>query len=408
MGKKKILQIVVEGNVGSTGTIAEAIGLVAIKNNWVSYIAHGRFPRPSKSNIIKIGNKIDVFLHGLQTRFLDRHGLGSRKATKKLINKISAIQPDVIHLHHLHGYYINIEILFHFLSQSKIPVVWTFHDCWSFTGHCAHFSRVECFKWQSECNNCPQIGEYPASIFIDRSKQNFLLKKQIFNSVNNMVIVSVSKWLDSVVSNSFLSNINHQVIYNGIDTNTFNIRQNRTMIKSKYNIKSDFVILGVASTWSKSKGFDDFISLSKFLKNDEIIILIGLNSKQLKVLPPNIIGIPKTENLTQLVDYFNLSDVFVNLSVEETFGLTTAEALSCGTPAIVYNATACPEVIDEFTGMVVEKHDLNGVLIAINSIRNNGKEFYSNACRNRAIENFDKNDKYNQYLKLYEELINKV
>lgn len=402
----KLLQICVEGNRGSTGTIAESIGLIAMNNNWESYIAHGRFSRPSKSNIIKIGNYLDVFLHGLETRFFDRHGLGSRSATKKLINKIKGIKPDVIHLHHLHGYYINIEILFDFLSQSKIPVVWTFHDCWSFTGHCAHFSKVGCFKWQTECQNCPQLSEYPASIFIDRSKQNFALKKNIFNSVHNMVIISVSKWLDGMVSSSFLSNINRQVIFNGIDTSIFNTLPSRNMIKSKYNIETNFVILGVATTWSKSKGLDDFRLLSNLLKKDEIIILIGLNKKQIKQLPPNIKGIPKTENVNQLVDYFNIADVFVNLSVEETFGLTTAEALSCGTPAVVYNATACPEVVDEFTGIVVEKNNINDVYKAINTIRIIGKEAYSSACRKRAVLNYCKNERYNQYIKLYKDLIN--
>lgn len=401
----KLLQIAVEGNTGSTGRIAEEIGILAIKKGWQSYIAYGRFPRPSKSQTIRIGSDFDVMLHGFESRLFDRHGLGSRYATKKLISQLQDIKPDIIHLHHLHGYYINIKILFEYLFIAKIPVVWTFHDCWSFTGHCCYFDYVNCQKWITECNHCPQVKEYPKSLLVDRSRNNYNLKKILFSSIPEMVIVSVSKWLDSKVSQSFLKDVNHMMIYNGIDISVFKPSLNQNSTRINYGIKGSFMILGVASPWGKRKGFDDFLLLSKYLNLDETLVLVGLSDDQLKMLPDNILGLRKTENQQQLVDLYNASDVFMNLSVEETFGLTTAEALACGTPCIVYNATACPEVIDSDTGIIVEKKDINGLVIAISSIKKKGKDVYSKKCRNRAINNFNKTERLEEYFDLYNQLL---
>jgi glycosyltransferase involved in cell wall biosynthesis len=300
---RTVLQICVEGNTGSTGRIAESIGELALKNDWKSYIAYGRFPRPSKSELIKIGSEWNIFLHGLQTRFVDRHCLGSKSATKRLVEQIIQINPDIIHLHHIHGYYINMQILFEFLKSTSIPIVWTFHDCWSITGHCSNFDFIGCDKWKTECFSCPQKKEYPASYFFDRSKKNYQLKKKLFTSVENLTIVSVSNWLDSIVANSFLKNNERIVIYNGIDTNLFKPETNREIIREKYNIGKNYFILGVASTWGQRKGFDDFLQLSNYLQKDEKIILIGLNKTQIKHLPENIIGLSRTENQTELKIY---------------------------------------------------------------------------------------------------------
>lgn len=401
----KLLQIAVEGNTGSTGTIAEAIGELIMEQGWESYIAHGRFPRPSKSKIIPIGNDIDVMMHVIETRLFDRHGLGSRKATRGLISRIEEIKPDIIHLHHLHGYYINIQILFDCLSQANIPVVWTFHDCWSVTGHCTNFDFVGCEKWKTECNSCPQKKEYPASFFIDRSTKNFRLKKELFTSVSNMTVVPVSNWLNGIVHDSFMRDIPSQVIYNGVDVNLFAPVANSNMIKQELNIGEGFMLLGVAGIWVKKKGFFDFIKLSKKIGKNDFIVLVGLNKSQMKHLPSNIIGIMRTENQQQLRDLYSAADVFLNLSVEETFGLTTAEALSCGTPAVVYNATACPEIIDVDTGVVVKKNDINDLLEAIRTVKKNTKAFYSSACRARAIKYFNKEERFAEYVDLYKKLI---
>jgi putative colanic acid biosynthesis glycosyltransferase len=401
----KLLQICVEGNTGSTGTIAESIGGLVMKRGWESYIAHGRFPRPSKSNIIHIGSYFDVLLHGIETRIFDRHCLGSRRATKKLISQIQSLKPNIIHIHHLHGYYINIEILFEYLSTANIPISWTFHDCWSITGHCCHFDYVGCEKWKTECYNCPQKKEYPASYFIDRSKKNYILKKELFTSVPNMTVISVSKWLNSIVGKSFMAGIPRQVIYNGIDIDIFKPIMGHNNVKNKFSILDGFMILGVAGVWSEQKGLSDFIKLSKNIAKKDFIVLVGLNKSQIKRLPLNIIGITHTENQQELKKLYDAADMYMNLSVEETFGLTTAEALACGTPAVVYNATACPEVIDSDTGFVVEKNDIKGLLNTIEIIKKNGKQYYSSACRSRAVNCFSKNDRFAEYVDLFESIL---
>lgn len=405
---KKLLQICVEGNRGSTGTIAESIGEYVIANNWESYIAIGRFPRSSKSNLIRIGNYISVLLHVLETRIFDNHGFGSRYATNKLIKKIIQINPDIIHLHHLHGYYINVDILFKFLTKSEIPVIWTFHDCWSFTGHCAYFDRIGCDKWKIECNKCPQKKEYPKSYFIDNSKRNYYLKRKIFNSPKNLTVVSVSKWLDDLVSQSFLNQINRTIIYNGINTKIFvpESKLYSKIFQSNPELMNKYIILGVANTWDQRKGLNDFIKLSKLISNNDLILLIGLNNDQIRQLPNNIHGIPRTENVSELASIYAIADVYLNLSVEETFGLTTTEALACGTPVIVYNSTASPELVDDNVGIIVEKYNINKVYDAINKIKSKGKSYYSDHCRNRAISLFDKNICFKNYMKLYISKIN--
>jgi putative colanic acid biosynthesis glycosyltransferase len=404
-----ILQITIDGNMGSTGRIAESIGHLAMARGWESYIAHGRFTRTSDSKIIKIGSGIDVIAHGLQTRLFDRHALGSRLATIKFVKQLKEIKPDVIHLHNIHGYYINMEVLFNYLSTAKIPVIWTFHDCWSITGHCGHFDYVGCKKWKTECHHCPQKREYPASYFLDRSRENFKLKKKLFSSVADMTIVSVSNWLNGIVSESFLAAFPRQVIYNGIDIDIFTPIAEQKNIKEKLNIGNGFMILSVSGVWGVKKGLDDIIELSKIIGPNDFIVLVGLTKSQKNNLPSNIIGITHTENQHDLKDLYASADVFLNLSYEETFGLTTAEALACGTPAIVYNTTACPELVDPETGIVVEKNNISEVLNAINIIRKNGKPLYSDACRKRAIEYFNKDDRFKEYVDLYETLIkNKI
>ena len=402
-----LLQISIEVNSGSVGRIAEQIGETVIENGWASYITYARNNNPSKSKVIKIGNNFDLYRHGLETRIFDNHCFGSKSATKDLMNRITEIKPDIIHLHHLHGYFINIEILFNFLKESEIPIVWTFHDCWSFTGHCANFDFVGCDKWKTTCHHCEQKKEYPKSLLLDRSRQNFIDKNRIFNSVKNLTIVSVSNWLSGKVNESFLKNYNSKIIYNGVDLDKFYPKNTRGAIDIKYNIFDKYVLLGVATNWDKKKGLYDFIKLSTILDDKFVVILIGLSKNQLKELPNNIIGIDRTESQEELCGLYSASDLFLNLSVEETFGLTTAEALACGVPTIVYNATASPELVNEDTGFVVEKQNMNELVLTIEKAKGFGKNYYTKACRNRAVSLFDKKERFLEYLNLYNEILNK-
>ena len=403
---KRLLQINTVINSGSTGRIAEEIGQAATVAGWKSYIAYGRNERQSKSELIKIGNDWDIRFHGLQTRLFDKHCIASKAATRELVQQIEKIGPNIIHLHNLHGYYLNIEILFQYLKEANIPVVWTLHDCWPITGHCSHFTFVGCEKWKTKCSSCPQKTNYPASWLIDRSKKNFNLKKQLFTSLPKLTLVPVSNWLSNILKESFLKDLSIQVIHNGINTDIFKPTTERS-IRTKYNLENKTIMLGVASVWSQRKGLNDFIELSGKLNSTFQIILVGLSKKQKKELPDNIIGIERTESIEELAEMYSTSDVFINPTYEDNFPTTNIEALGCGTPVITYRTGGSPEAIDEYTGLIVEQGNINKLIDAINQIKEKGNYFYTSACRQRALDKYRKEDRYQEYIELYKLLLNK-
>lgn len=398
----KVLQINSTLNWGSTGRIAEDIGEQLKKDGNISYIAYGRYFNISHSNTFSLATKWGFLKHVFVSRLFDMHGLCSQKATYKLINYIDDIHPDIIHLHNIHGYYLNYRILFAYLSKKDIPIVWTLHDCWAFTGHCAHYMYSGCIRWKTQCFNCPLKTSYPASYWIDYSKQNYLIKKKSFTSIPNMVIVPVSNWLANDVSYSFLNKYETHVIYNGIDTNVFH----PLLSSKKLNFRNKFVIMGVASVWTKRKGLDDFIKLHTLLSDEYIILLIGLSKKQCQLLPKGIVGIERTNNIQELAEYYSIAEVFFNPTWEDNFPTTNLEALACGTPVITYRTGGSPEAINSDTGFVVDKGDLDGVVAAIKKIRLKGKGYYSCACRERAIQKFNKFDRYQEYIDLYKKILN--
>ena len=401
--QKVIFHINTVGNSGSTRRIAEGICKLARKKyNAICYTAYGRWSNKSESTLIKIGNKFSVYFHVALTRLFDKHGMGSKIATWKLINKIKQVKPDIIHLHNIHGYYLNYPILFSYLSNLKIPIVWTLHDCWAYTGHCVHYTITKCDKWKSECFSCPNLKDYPNSWGFDSSKNNYRNKKHHFTQLNDLTLVTVSNWLANQVKESFLSKYPVVKIYNGIDIDVFSPQ---TVNKSLYGCENKTIILGVATVWNERKGLQDFIRLANSLNDNYRIILVGLSKKQIKTLPDNIIGLEKTENITELVKLYSLADLYINFSVEETFGLTTVESLACGTPVIVVNSTASPEIINEEVGYVIEPHDIDSALSNILDIRRKGKQYYSEKCRLYAIERFNETNLYEEYLTLYKQLL---
>jgi glycosyltransferase involved in cell wall biosynthesis len=384
-----LLQITSEANIGSVGTIAEAIGAAAITSGWKSYIAYGRRARASASVLHRIGTDADIAGHVIRTRLLDQHGRGSRRATRKLLSWINEVRPDAIHLHHLHGYFVNIELLFDFLSTARIPVTWTFHDCWSFTGHCAFFDSIGCEKWHSGCHRCPLTREYPTSFILDQSKENYALKKRIFRSVPGMRIISPSTWLQQTIKDSFLSSVPTTVINNGVDTDVFHPLPDTRAVRERIGVKGKFMVLGVASPWSKRKGLSDFIELSKMLDHDEVIVLVGTAPRDRHACPPNIVCLPRTESREALAELFSAADVFVNPTAEDNFPTTNLEALACGTPVVTYDTGGSPEAVDPQTGCVVTRGNRHELLARIRTIRVAGKARFSDACRLRAIERFD-------------------
>lgn len=399
---KTLLQINTVVNRGSTGRIAEEIGVLAIDAGWDSYIAYGRQKAYSNSKLIRIGNIVDCYHHVLKTRLFDGHGLGSKKATMYLIEQIKRISPDIIHLHNIHGYYLNYPILFDYLSTTDIPIVWTLHDCWSFTGHCPYFDFVKCDKWQSECYGCIQKQKYPASWFIDRSKKNFIDKRTCFNKLGNLTLVPVSNWLNNLIKDSFLSEIKTKVIHNGIDLDTF---FPHSSIKNKLGLQNRFVILGVANIWEERKGLDDFVLLSNKVSSDVAIILIGLSKKQMQKIPNSIIGLERTDSVNQLAEYYSSADLFVNLTKEDNFPTTNIEALACGTPVVTYRTGGSIEAITPKVGFIVEKGNIDGILAAIQIVKTNGKEKYLSICRKHVMLNYRNTQCFYKYIDLYNSLL---
>lgn len=392
----KVFQVNSVCGTGSTGRIVCDIKQMLKNSGNDCRIAYGRgfFDDP---DCVKIENDLVFKAHVFFSRITDRQGFYSTAATRRLVRDIEQFNPDIIHLHNIHGYYLDIRVLFEFLKQYNKPVVWTLHDCWAFTGHCAYFSFVGCEKWKTECGQCPQKSAYPASVLIDNSKKSFNLKKDLFTDIENLQIVTPSNWLNGVVKESFLKKFPVTTIYNGIDLNVF--KPLKSDFKSKNGLSGKKVVLGVANVWEKRKGLDDFIKLSKVLPNDYKIVLVGLSEKQIAALPQNILGISRTENINQLVEIYSAADVYVNTSVEETMGLTTVEALACGTPAVVYNATAVPEMVNEKCGKVVNAGDIDDLIKAITTV-----DVRAEDCLLRAAE-FEKDKQYNIYLNLYKNIL---
>ena len=405
---KKLLQInpVIRNNT-STGRIMQEIGELAMANGWDSYIAYsgGRDGiKPCRSKLVPVGGKVDVAVHGLLTRFLDMHGLGSRIATKRFIKEIERIQPDVIHIHNIHGYFLNYKILFDYLSKAAIPVVWTVHDCWLYTGHCYHYASVGCEKWKEQCCHCPQIRAFPTSYFVDRSKQNFLDKRSAFTSVKDMTIVTVSDWMKGEMSSSFLKDCRFQVIHNGIDLEVFDVQADDKAVREKYNLGTKKIILGLASIWCKEKGWDDFVEMSGMLNEDEVIVMVGVSEEQMKRLPSNIVAIRRTENVRQLAELYSAATEFVNPTWQDNYPTVNLEAIACGTPVVTYRTGGSIEAVTEKTGFVVEQGDVKGLLEAVRRIAERGKVQYTADCRAYALANFRKEDRYADYLKLYENI----
>ena len=395
-----LLQINTTLNLGSTGRIAEQIAIMAEAQGWNCYIAHGaRYVNPSKIHSIQIGTKWSNILHAIIGEYLGMHGFGSTLATYIFIRKVKKIKPDVIHLHNLHGYYINIAILFRYLAKTSIPVIWTLHDCWSFTGHCTHFESHGCYKWKTECRDCPLLMLQYKSRLIDRSRKNFRIKKTLYSTIKNLTITPVSYGLGNLVKESILKEHRIQVIHNGIDLDLF--KPCLSNVKERIGVGNEKkMILGVVN--SGFKGKKEFIELSK--DPNYQVVIVGIRKKWKSDLPDNIICIPRTNSQEELAEFYSAADVYVNPTQNDTFPTTNIEAIACGTPVVTYNAGGSPEILDESTGIVVERNDIKALHEAVKCILKIGKQHYLKICRDRAISHFNKNDRFRDYLELYAEL----
>lgn len=398
----KLVQINVSLNYLSTGKIAEGIAQVAAANGWDCYTAFsGRYYRESSYPAIQVSSRIEELAHYAKSLVFDMQGLGSYLATQRLVRKLKSINPDIIHLHVIHGSFINYKVLFEYAHKYNVPVVWTMHDCWSFTGHCVYFDRAQCDKWKMHCEHCVQKREYPVSIGFDRSFKNYELKKKLLSNLQSLMMVPVSNWLADFTKQSFLGNRDLQVIHNGIDLSVF--VPTKSDIRERYNIGDRFLIIGVANGFGSRKGLDDFIRLSEILGDDYKILLVGAHPEEIARVPGSMIALPRTSSQKELVEIYTAADVFANPTYEDNFPTTNLEALACGTPVITYNTGGSPEAIDAKTGVVIEQGNIKAFADAIRKMREN--PLASDDCIQRAAQRFDKDKCFLEYIELYNKIL---
>ena len=392
----KVVQMNATCGIGSTGKICVGISQLMNAQNIENYILC------SKTNGFPAGIPCSgggyIKFQALKSRILGNYGFNSKLSTRKLIAQLEHIQPDIVHLHNIHGHDCDLELLFSWFRQNKTKLVWTFHDCWAFTAYCPHFTMKKCDKWQYQCGQCVQRHGY--SWFFDRSRELYEKKKALFTGVD-LTIITPSRWLADLVKQSFLKDCPVQVIYNGIDLSVF--RPVPGDFREKHDLKDKNVVLGVSFGWDDRKGLDVFQELAERLPENYQIVLVGTDPNTDKLLPPNIISIHRTQNQQELAEIYSSADVFANPTREEVLGLVNVEALACGTPGVTFNSGGSPECYDAACGVVVACDDVDSLEREIIRICTD-KPYSEEACMKKAWE-FDQNERFKEYLKLYERVI---
>lgn len=364
----KVLFINSVCGVGSTGRICAEQADRYEKEGHTVKIAYGRgkVSMQAERYAVRIGGRFNDKIGAIHTRLTDKHGFGNRLATKKFLKWADDYDPDLIWLHNLHGYYINVEMLFEWIkSRPDMQVKWTLHDCWAFTGHCSHFAYVKCDKWKTQCENCVQKNEYPSSILLDNSRQNYIRKKNAFCGVKNLSLICPSNWLGNLVKQSFLREYSVEVIHNTIDLSVF--KPTTSDFRLKYGLQNKKIVLGVAFGWGERKGYNDFFKLADLLDNSYQIVLVGVSKKQKKALHKNILGIEKTYDKKEMAQIYTAADVFLNLTYEDNYPTVNLEAIACGTPVITYNSGGSPESAGD-DAIVIDAGDIESVATVIKSM----------------------------------------
>lgn len=396
----KVLQVNTVCGTGSVGRIALDLYHVIEEKGSECLIAYGRGNAPDDIKSIKMNSKIDFYGHVMYNFVTGANAFASTHCTKELMKEIDKYNPDIIHLHNIHGFYLNVELFFSYLKKRDKPVIWTLHDCWSFTGHCAYFDYVQCDKWKTGCNHCEQYrSAYPYGLLHDNSVNNYKKKKKAFSGLNQLTIVTPSEWLKNYVKQSFLKDYPIKVIYNGIDLQQFKpVIGNRTY---HYYEKDKYIVLGVANMWEPRKGLKYFEQLADMLSEEYKIIIVGLSEKQLKELPPRIVGVSKTKNVKELAQLYSVANVYVNTTLEDNFPTTNIEALACGIPVITFATGGSVESVDEECGMIVPKGDIVKLKSAIEHVCNNSS--YTEKCLKKSKQ-YNKDDRFEEYMNLYKKV----
>ncbi|MBR6559014.1 MAG: glycosyltransferase [Clostridia bacterium] len=391
-----VVQINFSCTWGSTGKICDSVSKLLSENNIENYIFYTYGKNPQKNaNYIRYGNLLYEKYQGLKARVFGNYGFNSFSATRYLIRKLEKIKPDVVHIHNIHGHDCHFEKLFCYLKEKNIKVFYTFHDCWTFTGYCPHFIMAKCDNWLSGCGNCILRRRY--SWFFDKSERNFSRKKEALLGLD-LTVITPSRWLADLVKQSFLKETTVKVINNGIDLCTF--KPSESNFRKTNNLQDKKIVLGVSMGWSNAKGVDVFVRLANSLPNNYQIVLIGTDDKVDSILPNNILSIHRTQNQKELAEIYSAADLFVNPTREENYPTVNMEALACGTPVLTFRTGGSPEMLDATCGSVVDCDDIDALEKEIIRICTE-KPYSKEACINKAKE-FDKNERFKEYLALYE------
>lgn len=394
----KVLQINSVYGIKSTGRIAQGIAKIQKENSAEPYVvcSEGNFDGVN-AYVMKTGlyQKANILL----TRLFGKHGFYNKIATRKMLKWADSVKPDIIHLHNIHGHYINVRLLFEYIKKNNIPVVWTLHDCWAFTGHCAHFDYAGCDKWQKGCGGCSIKRSYPVSMFFDRSKGNYKAKKELFTSVEKMHVVTPSDWLKGLCEKSYLGKYPVTTIHNGVDTEVFSPAESD--LRARLKLEDKFVILGIVNKFSGTKGGEYFLKLSQLLSEDERIVLLSLDEEKEKI-PQNIISLPSTADVKELAEIYSMADVFVNPTLQDTFPTVNIEALCSGTPVVTFDTGGSKEALDEKSGYFVPKTDVEAMYGAIQKIKSGSVN--PEDCRARGLQ-FNKDDRFREYVNIYKSVL---
>lgn len=404
----RVLQINTFYLYGSTGRIMYDLKKVMETNGIQSYAAFGHGYNPTaeeQDTVYRIVSDCGLLISKFWTKTTGHHGFNNKSETKRLLKWIDEVKPDIIHMHNIHNHYLNIRILLEYIAEKHIPCVLTMHDCWTFTGHCAYFDYSGCNKWKTGCEHCPSLRDYPKTFApIDPSSWNYKMKKKLFAPLN-ITFVSPSQWLCDLQRLSFLKDKLSVVINNGVDTEVF--RPIKSNVREEYGIGNRKMILAVAGGLAPRKGREYLLKLPTLLHDDEVLVLVGLQKGQDALLPntPKVIGINRTKTSDELVGLYSEADIFINPTLEDNFPTTNIEALACGTPIVAFSSGGSTEVITSSTGIAVEPRDMDGLLSAIREVLAKGKSHYTNACRKKAVTDYNKDVQYGKYIELYNKII---
>lgn len=383
---------------GSHGGIVADLRHAAQAAGYDPIVAYARWGADPDARCVRIGGQLDIAAHGLLSRALDGHGFGSSKATRDFVRALEEMKPALLHLHNLHGYYINIEILFDYIRRSGIPTLWTLHDCWAFTGHCSHFVRAGCDKWKTQCHACPLTREYPVSYGLDRSRSNYLRKKRAFTGLKNLRLAAPSRWLAEQASQSFLNDTPIDIVPNGVDLDVFSPPQ-RPAVKGRP------LAIAVAAKFDARKGYADTLAAAQSLLGKADVTLVGLTAKQIAALPPGIQGVEKISDRMTLADIYRRADILINTTYEDTYPTVNMEAIASGVPVVSYAVGGCVEQVTDGCGRLVRVGDVEGMARAALDVLEENRAALRESCREYALGQFDRRRAASTYVGIYNDMV---